>query len=263
MVKKQWHLMTWREVKEARDSKATVLVPAGTVETQGPFTYVGFEFIVPERLADAVAAQTNAIVTPTIPFGWSADFQDRPGTITLRPETLKRLYEDVVRSVLHHGFDHILLLASHTPNQPMIEEVAYEVRRDSGVRIAWINPGQLANRALRETVSDYDTSKGHGAEPGISLGEFLQPGTTDLKHLVPNKSVKTFGGLDWTTNGLMFKDFPVSMPLMLEDTSPESSGEGDPTPGSAERGERIFAWLVDYTTALVRAFEKTPTRVTT
>ena len=259
--KTQWRLMTWREVKEASARKRVVLIPTGTCETQGKHTAVGFEYILPERLAEAVAQRTNAVVTPVIPFGWSADFEDYAGTISLRPETLACLYEDLFRAVLSHGFDHLLVLATHIPNQPMIEQAAYRLRREFGVRISWINPGQLANRMLQQVSPDPARAQGHGADPGISLGEFLEPGSTDFSDMAPNTTVGTFEGFPLTRMAPAFEDFPISFPLMLQDIAPESSGAGDPSLGDAKQGEQIFQLLVDYTTRLVEQFAKANTRV--
>lgn len=260
--KTQWHLMTWREIKQAQEDHRVVLIPAGTVETQGKHTAIGFEFVVPQRLAEAVAQRTNAIVTPVIPFGWSADFADFPGTITLRPSTLESLYEDVVRCVLRHGFDHVLFLATHIPNQQMIEQLAYRIREELGIYIAWTNSGQLANRFLKEVSPDnFAAAKGHGADPGISLGEYLEPGSTDFTDMEPNQLVDEFMGIPlngWTPT---FDGFPVGMPLMLQDLSPISSGGGDPSFGDAAQGEQIFAKMVDWTSALVERFAAADTRV--
>jgi creatinine amidohydrolase len=253
--------MTWKEVKQAQAEGRVVLVPVGTVETQGAHTCIGFEFILPQRLAEAVAQRTNAIVTPVIPFGYSADFQDYPGTITLRPSTLENLYEDVLRCVMAHGFDHILVLATHIPNQQMIEQVAYRLREEKGIRIAWMNPGQLANRFLQDVSPNYELAKGHGADPGISLGEYLEPGSTDFSDLHPNQLVSEFEGFQLTGWSMNFEGFPLSMPLMLQDLSPVSSGGGDPSFGDPQQGEQIFAKMTDYVVGLVERFAASNTRI--
>jgi creatinine amidohydrolase len=260
-AKTEWGLMTWPEIKRAADEHLTVLIPAGTVETQGRHTAIGFEHILPQRLAQAVAARTNAIVTPVIPFGWSADFEDYPGTISIRPETLAMLYEDVFRAVLSHGFDHLLVLATHIPNQPMIEQAAYKLRREFGIRIVWTNPGQLANVMLQRVAPNADAVQGHGGEPGVSLGEFLAPGSTVFEGMEPNVTVPEFGGFSLKRMAPSFDGFPVGLPLMLQDVSPESSGSGDPSAGTAELGERIFDLMADYVTELVNAFAASNTRV--
>jgi creatinine amidohydrolase len=252
--------MTWREVEQASKDRRTVLVPIGTVETQGRHTAIGFEYIVPERLALAAAEKTNAVVTPVIPFGWSADFEDYPGTISLRPETLTQLYEDVLRSILSHGFDHILVLATHIPNQQFIEQAAYRLRRELGVTIIWINPGQLANKVLQDVSPAFAKAKGHGADPGISLGEYLSPGSTDRSDMAPNETASDFLGFPLTGMAPSYNGFPVNAPLLLQDVAPRSSGAGDPTIGTVDQGKAIFEAMVEHVVGLVREFAKADTR---
>lgn len=257
-----WELMTWTEHREAVKENPTILVPAGTTETQGPWTFVGFESIFPERLAEAVARRTRALVAPTIPFGYSPDFQDFPGTIMLRPEVLKALYEDVIRSILRHGYDHILVLATHTPNQPMLEELAYDIRQDLGVLIAWHNPGAYAARLLKDVSPNFAAAKGHGADPALSVAKFLEPGSVDTSQVSPNRFENEFRGFSLLGgSSLAFEGLDFSMPIKLEDRSPVSGGVGDPSYAGEELGEQIFNRIVESLAAFVEAFGKMGTRV--
>ena len=123
-----------------------------------------------------------------------------------------------------------------------------------------MNPGQLANHFLRDVSPDFAAAKGHGADPGISLGEFLEPGSTDFSDLEPNKLRTEFEGFALDGWSMQHGGFPVSMPLMLGDLSPESSGGGDPSFGTADQGERIFGMMVDYIVGLIDKFSKANTR---
>jgi creatinine amidohydrolase len=255
--------MSWQEIREARQDNPVILIPAGTVETQGPYTYTGLECVVPQRLAEEVASQTNALVTPTIPFGYSALFQDFPGTISLRPEVVSAVYTDVVRSIVRHGFDHLLFLAMHIPNQPMMEHVAHRVRDELGVLIAWINPGRLAPDILKKISPDYDAARGHGADPGLSLAKFLEPDLVDLSRVVPNDFREEFLGLPIPVGSMSpsYRGFPLNMALRMQDISPKSGGAGDPTYATAEQGEAIFSAMVSHVTDLVKEFAAMDTRV--
>ncbi len=259
--KTQWRLMSWQEIREAQQGNPVVLIPAGTIETQGPYTYIGLECIVPERLAEEVARRTNALVAPTIPFGYSATFQAFPGTITLRADVVRAVYEDVVRSVLRHGFDHILFLAMHVPNQPMMEHVADKIRDEMGVLIAWINPGRLAPGIMRTVSPDYARARGHGADPGLSQALYLEPDAIDRTKIVPNEYDRDYQGLPLDNLTPMFRDFPLNMALRLEDVSRISGGWGDPTLASVEQGEAIFTQMVTHVTTLVEQFARMNTRV--
>lgn len=258
--KTHWHLMNWQEIREAQERNPVVLIPAGTVETQGPYTYIGVECVIAQRLAEEVARRTNSLVVPTIPFGYSALFQDFPGTITLRSEVVAAVYEDVVHSIVRHGFDHLLFLAMHIPNQPMMEHVANKVRDELGVLIAWINPGQLAPDIMREISPNYTAARGHGADPGLSLAKYLQPDMVDLAQVTRNEVDHDFQGLP--TEGLTpkFQGFPLNMALRLQDISPESGGWGDPTYASEEQGEVMFIRMVEHVSALVEEFLDMETR---
>lgn len=258
-----WHLMSWQEIREAQKHNPVILIPAGTVETQGPYTYVGLECVVPQRLAEEVARRTNALVVPTIPFGYSALFQDFPGTITLRPEIVSAIYEDVVRSIVRHGFDHLLFLAMHVPNQPMMEHVAHKVRDELEVLMAWINPGRLAPAIMKETSSNYQAARGHGADPGLSLAKYLEPAMVDLSQVVPNQVSTEFQSLPLPVGGMMptFHDFPVNMAVRLQDISPVSGGYGDPTYASATQGEAIFTQMVAHVSELVEKFASMKTQL--
>jgi creatinine amidohydrolase len=254
--------MSWQEIREAQKDNPVSLIPAGTIETQGPCTYTGLECVVPQRLGEEAARQTNALVTPTVPFGYSALFQDFPGTISLRPETVSAVYEDVVRSIVRHGFDHLLFLAMDVPNQPMMEHVAHKVRDELGVLIAWINPGRLAPSILKEISPDYDAARGHGADPGLSLAKYLEPEMVDLSGVVPNESGKEFPGLDIPVGSMLpsYRDFPLNMPLRMQDISPNSGGAGHPTYATAEQGEVMFSRMVTHVTGLVKEFTAIDTR---
>lgn len=257
-----WNLMTWREVAAARQSNPVVLVPAGTTETQGSNTFVGFESILPQRLGGAVAQRAKALVAPTINFGYSPDFEDFPGTITLRPEVVSGLYEDVIRSIVRAGFDHILFLAMHLPNEPMLEQVAYKVREELKVLVAWINPLRLAYLFMRDVSPNYDAARAHGADPALSLGKYLEPDMVNLQNIIPNEFTREFQGVQFEGGStLSFRNFPVSMPIKLQDMSPNTGGFGDPQYATEEQGEKMFERMVEHLSALVEQFSQVKTRI--
>ncbi len=260
--KTRWEYMTWQEIRDTqKERNPVVIIPAGTIETQGPYTYIGMECIVPDRLADAVAQRTNAVVAPLIPFGDSALFKDYPGTITLRPEVVSAVYEDVVRSIVRAGFDHLLFLAMHLPNQPMMEHVAHKMRDELGLMIAWINPGRLAPAILKEVSPNYAAARGHGADPGFSLAKYLAPEMVDNSAAVPNPADMQYQGLPLDGMTPTFNGFPLNMAIRMQDVSPVAGGYGDPTYGSAEQGEVLFTRMVEHVAALVERFGSMKTRV--
>jgi creatinine amidohydrolase len=251
-----WAHLTWRQVREAAASDPVVLIPIACVETQGPWTPVGMEFVMADRLALDAAERTGSLALPAIPFGNSDSFMNIPGTIFVRPEVLIELYYDVFRSVVRAGFGRILCLSYHIPNQPFIERAARRLREETGVVVAWVNPGALAATFLKELFADPVAARGHGAEPGLSLMRYVLgatvPGDADS-----GETASSYRGLDVQGAGIAFQGFPVGVPAGWEELYPRTGGFGNPTLGSAEIGEQLYGRILDYLCELI-AVVKSP-----
>jgi creatinine amidohydrolase len=254
-----WARMTWQEIREAQKRNPVVLIPIGTIETQGPYNIVGLETIIVERLAEEVAKRTDSLVLPVIPFGYSDSFMEIPGTICIRPEILEGLYEDVFRAVLKHGFDHLLFLAEHVPNQPILKRVFRKMRAEKGILAASLNPGRIAPNYVKDVFERPTEVRGHGAEPGLSLAEYLCPEDVSREGAKPSQALKEFRGLKLEGMSIKFEDFDVLMAINMEDIAPATCGYGDPTQGGPEQGKIIFERMVDAVTAFVEEFKQMDT----
>ena len=259
MSKILWARMTWQEIREAQKRNPVVLIPIGTVETQGPYNIIGLETVIVERLAEEVAKRTHSLVLPALPFGYSDSFGEIPGTISIRPGILQGLYEDVFRAVLKHGFDHLLFLAAHVPNQPILDRVFRKMRAEKGVLAACLNPGRIAPNYVKDLFEKPKEARGHGAEPGLSLGEYLCPGDVNREGARPSQPRTEFRGFKAVGLSLKFEDFDVMMPLNMEDIAPETCGYGDPTQGGPEQGKIMFERMADSIAAFVEQFRQMDT----
>jgi creatinine amidohydrolase len=254
--------MSWKEIAAARDRNPVVLVPIGTVETHGPHTFIGLETHLADDLARRAAAKTSSLVLPPIAFGYSESFAHFPGTISVRPQTLTDLYYDVVKSVVRSGFDHVLLVANHIPNQPMIEHMAAQVRDRDGVLIAWVNPQTMAASFLKEAFENPTAVRGHGAEPGLSLAAYLDPDAVDLTGTKPLPVPHEFRGTPVQGLSMIVGGKAIGFPLRMDDIALEHGGYGNPTQASARAGEILFSRLLEYLVQLIEWFKGLDTRVT-
>lgn len=254
-----WARMTWKQISEVQKRNPVVIIPIGTVETQGPYNIIGLETILVERLAEEVALRTASLVLPAIPFGYSGSFAEIPGTISLSPEVLANVYEEVFRGVLKHGFDHLLFLAAHVPNQPIIDRVFRKMRSEKGILAACINPGRIAPNYVKELFEKPTEARGHGAEPGLSLGEYLCPEDVSREGAVVAKPQTDFRGLELQGLTVKHDGFEVQMPINLDDIAPETCGWGDPTLGGKEQGEIMFNRMVESLSTFVNKFKEMET----
>ena len=128
MTKVEVERMTWREAQEAFGRNPVVLLPMGSVEQHGPHVPVG-DYRYATVVARRIAEQAEAIVAPTIPWGYSEHFRPFPGTLSVRPETLTLLLEDTCDGFVRFGLDHLLFVCGHKGNMPILEQVANCARR--------------------------------------------------------------------------------------------------------------------------------------
>ena len=100
---------------EARVRDSVVIVPVCSTEQHGPHLPLGADAIQVTAIALRVAERLDAIVAPTIPYGYrsaprSGGGEIFPGTTSLTGETLTLVARDVLRALVRHGARRIVVL---------------------------------------------------------------------------------------------------------------------------------------------------------
>lgn len=250
--------MNWRQARDAAARDAVAIVPIGTVEANGPQLPLGYDTLVSEALAKQAAEQTNNVWLPPVFYGVSEAIDAFPGTISVSQAFLAQQIEGIIDGLERSGFSKILLITHHGPNQAAAEIAGRNFRRRTGQLVASINPARIA-RDLGGGLFSAD-ELGHGAEPSMSLMMHLHPDTvSDGGPTDPVKS--TVMGLSVSTpNSVVFGKSEVDIFLQLEEVSP-TSGWGNSTGGSKERGAELFSRMLDYTVAFLDHLHSQEARV--
>ncbi len=112
--------LTWTELRDlVAAGKATILVPIGGTEQNGPDMALGKHNMRAHLLAETIARTLgNALVAPVIAYvpegGVIADGAIRfPGTITVPDDVFEKTVEYAARSFRLHGFTDIVFLGDH------------------------------------------------------------------------------------------------------------------------------------------------------
>src|SRR5713226_2047566 len=139
--------MSWPEVEARLKETDVVLVPTGSNEQHGPIlpekTDIFISTEIARRAAEEVRNDVKAVVAPPVPFGYSPEWLEWPGTISLRIETLRNLLMDIVTSLIHHGFRKIVLVNGHGSNPPILWQIMTEVNQREDVMLLTLNWWQL------------------------------------------------------------------------------------------------------------------------
>lgn len=132
--------MTFMEVRDAiAAGKTTVIVPAGSVEQNGPYSVNGKSEFIMARDAENIARRLgNALITPVVWFApglnpaATGEEAPWPGDIPVRNETYKAVFKDIATALKMQGFKDIVTIGDNGGNERPLAEVATELNQAWG-----------------------------------------------------------------------------------------------------------------------------------
>lgn len=253
--------MTWKEVEEAFKGSPVVMFPLGSVEEHGPHAPIG-DYRMAETLAIEVAEKVgNAVVLPVLPFGYSEYFKGFPGCLSLKPFSLYNAVKDVCDCVLDFGIDHLLFINGHKGDEPILDFVGRDIRKERNIVTASVGPWSCLTPDLYKILyGDKATDVGHGSEPMGSLGMHFYPDQMRLDLMESSKRVRDYGDFELAGPSLLKLH---GVPVMFHQHYHEVASNGvmgDPNLASAERGQKMHQWIVERLVEVVKVFQKLDTK---
>jgi creatinine amidohydrolase len=123
--------MSWVDIQEALGAGlSTVVFAVCSNEQHGPHLPTCTDSLIGDVLANKVTRKLGkALQAPTINVGCSEHHMAFPGTIDLKPETLKNLIRDYCVSLARQGFKNIVILPSHGGDFNPVREATDELNQ--------------------------------------------------------------------------------------------------------------------------------------
>ncbi|MBI3510697.1 MAG: creatininase family protein [Bacteroidetes bacterium] len=115
--------LNWKQVESYLEKDDRCVLPIGSTE-QHAYLSLSTDSILAERISIEAAEPLEIPVFPVVHYGITPLFMDYPGTVSLQPSTLNLLMKDIIDSIAHHGFRHILLVNGHGGNIPLMDFIA-------------------------------------------------------------------------------------------------------------------------------------------
>jgi len=246
--------LTWPEVARLRPQVRLVAIPVGSIEQHGPNSSLDTDSVICEDLTLRLAERFHPqiLVAPVVPFGMATYHMSFPGTLTMRPATYLALLEDVVASLLHHGFDTFLITNWHNGNEAGLTlamqglPTRYPLRFLGTLSFYDLEPEELEKELIK---SD---SWGHADE--LETGELLalRPDRVKVDALTPG--ALTPDGLStrrrfWRRRIMRSSDFSDMT---------TNGAVGNATLASAADGRRMLAAIEERADELVRDLLNAP-----
>ncbi|MES9698666.1 MULTISPECIES: creatininase family protein [Bacillus] len=91
----------------------TAIISVGATEQFGPYLPMHLDTLIAEKCAESFGKVLNAYVLPTIPFNTSEEHANCKGTITVSPNILTAMLEEIVVNLTRQGFKKFVLCNGH------------------------------------------------------------------------------------------------------------------------------------------------------
>lgn len=206
----------------------TVVLPIGSVEQHGSHLPIGTDFLIGNKVGEAVCKRIGALLLPTLPVSTCREHSGSRGNVWMNSDTLYQVLRDITESLKSQGVRRIILIIAHGGifvSGPATREINSDNEDIKLIRVDILN---FLPHIIKEGVLEFDNNL-HACEYETSL----------MMHLY---------------NDLVRKE-------KIEDCVPEIPRDylnytsipkvskngvwGKPSLANAEKGERIFEILVN------------------
>lgn len=230
--------LTRPEVEEYLKENDMVLFPVGSLEQHGKHLALDNDALSALEIAKRVAEKTGVLVAPVMPFGYSQHHMNFAGTITLESQTLVDVYKQVCNSLIHHGFNNIVIMNGHGGNRNWISQAIREILEETGVRVYSLmifnSRTGFGSEALDIITQE---SGGHACEMETSFSMYL--GQRALMEQAEDWKQPE----SWTEFTRKYKDKVTTARDFHEYT--EIGSLGRPTRATKEKGEKLVKAVVE------------------
>lgn len=233
-----WYQMTWEEIgRLPQQGMDTAMLPVGATEQHGPHMGCGMDAEIAHHLCRAVAKETGVALLPTMPYGCSIGHSKRwPGTIALQPKTMIDVIKEIGDWVHASGFRRLFIINTHVTNFAPLRCALEMLRAEhDSFMVAVINSASISQRVREQHFHDADDWHANDAETSLMMA--VSPS------MVREELIAESDDEDRTENCVF------SHPVNRTSTNGVT---GKPSLASREKGERLFAWMVEDLSAIVR-----------
>lgn len=245
--------LAFPDIQEYLKRDDIALIPLGSCEQHGAHLPLCTDTVTAIEVARRAAEGADVLYTPALWCGYSPQHLREPGagvgTISLRPSTVEAMLYDVCRSLVHHGFNKLIIVSGHGSHAKMIDPVLRRIRADTGALVVFYKPyaeryigmlGDLLENPPDETpgwhASELETSQMLAYEGGRLVHMDRAVHTRAGKPTwLPDSFVKKDGAPDVEFRGYQYFSFPMDH----NEWTP-SGVIGNPFTATAAKGEEAF-----------------------
>jgi creatinine amidohydrolase len=226
--------LTWKQVDALPRESTLLVLPTAAIEQHGHHLPLATDTLINNLLLGKALAQLPAelpiYALPPVCYGKSNEHAGFPGTLSVSAQTFLAVVHDLGASIATSGFKKVVLYNTHGGNTSLVDVLARDLRAELGLRtFSLFGSPSAAFEGISMQERTYGFHAGeietayllHGAPEFVHTGEYTANYIARVDNpelLKPEGSSANFA---WLT-----KDIAPSGVL------------GDPSPATAENGER-------------------------
>ena len=130
--------MNWMQLRDRATVDDRAVLPLGSVE-QHAYLSLAVDAILSEKVALDAVGDLGIPVFPVQAYGFTPNFVDFPGSITLRLSTYTALITDLLDGIARAGFRRITIVNGHGGNTPAHGAVLEWLDGHRGCQVKWHN----------------------------------------------------------------------------------------------------------------------------
>ncbi len=171
-------------------ARTIAVLPVAATEQHGPHLPLSVDAVIVDGIVAAALAQLPAslpvLVLPTQNIGLSPEHARFPGTLTLKNETILRLWTDMAESVAAAGITKLVFFNSHGGNVAVMDLVARDLRARLDMlvySVSWFNLplNDAQGKDVNALFSAEEHRFGiHGGDIETSMMLALDPAQVDM-----------------------------------------------------------------------------------
>jgi creatinine amidohydrolase len=175
--------LTWVEAEPILRSDPLMVLPIGAAAKEhGPHLPLGTDRILADHLAGKLAERVEAIIMPTVTYGYYPHFAAFPGSTHLEAATFGTMVKEIILSTHRHGPRRFFILNTGVSTFPALEIVARDLDRMHRLLVGVTRIGDLGGTRISGLLSQPAGS--HADEYETSLLMAIAPDVVRCDKLV-------------------------------------------------------------------------------
>ncbi len=237
-----WDQLTSPEIQKL-GRNIPVIFPVSATEQHGPHLPLATDRMIGEFFCKELnkAITDKVLILPIMSIGCSEHHMGFAGSLSIQHQTFLNQADDVMNSVVRHGFKNIIIFNSHGGNLAaghiLMEKFGSENPEIQVVLATW---WKLASESLFELNESGPGGVGHAGEFETSLMLHFAP---ELVKLDLAEDIKNIHGYDWAEMD-MLRGAKASIYRSMKAMT--SNGVyGNPKMGTAKKGKQITNLVIN------------------